>query len=66
MWCSQDGHPHINIHIHNILEDCELEQESVIKDYLITAVDGKNHQMLGIRENLVEAATCKDYLQVHP
>ena len=33
--------PNINIHINNILKDKELVQESVIKDYLITATDSK-------------------------
>ena len=33
--------PNINIHISNILKDNELEKKSVIKDYLITASDGK-------------------------
>lgn len=33
--------PNINIHIGNILQDRELVAESVIKDYLITAADGK-------------------------
>ena len=31
----------INIHIRNILEDSELHEESVVKEYLITASDGK-------------------------
>lgn len=37
--------PNINIHISNILKDNELEKESVIKDYLITASDGKNYNV---------------------
>jgi hypothetical protein len=32
--------PNISMHISNILKDRELEQYSVIKDYLITAADG--------------------------
>lgn len=34
----------INIHLKNIFEEGELESYSVIKDYLITASDGKNYQ----------------------
>lgn len=33
--------PNINIHIGNILSDKGLDKNSVIKDYLITAADGK-------------------------
>jgi hypothetical protein len=40
----QTSVPNVNIHIRNILEEKELEQDSVIKEYLITAADGKNYQ----------------------
>ncbi len=33
----------INIHLKNILEEGELKENSVIKDYLITASDGKKY-----------------------
>ena len=35
----------INIHIANILKDKELKADSVIKDYLTTASDGKNYKV---------------------
>nr|MDA3880908.1 RhuM family protein [Prolixibacteraceae bacterium] len=37
--------PNISMHISNILKDGELEQESVIKDYLTTAADGKEYNV---------------------
>jgi hypothetical protein len=36
--------PNINMHINNIFKEGELEAESVIKDFLITAADGKKYQ----------------------
>lgn len=37
--------PNISMHISNILEEGELEQNSVIKDYLTTAADGKEYNV---------------------
>jgi hypothetical protein len=37
--------PNISMHITNILNDNELAQNSVIKDYLSTAQDGKNYNV---------------------
>jgi len=37
--------PNISMHISNILKDGELEQNSVIKDYLTTAADGKEYNV---------------------
>jgi len=34
--------PNISMHISNILKSNELDSNSVIKDYLTTAPDGKN------------------------
>lgn len=37
--------PNVNMHISNILKDNELSRDSVIKDYLITASDGKQYNV---------------------
>ncbi|MDR0792085.1 MAG: virulence RhuM family protein [Chitinophagaceae bacterium] len=37
--------PNISMHISNILTDKELDANSVIKDYLTTAADGKNYNV---------------------
>ncbi len=37
--------PNVNIHISNILKENELDRNSVIKDYLITAADGKHYNV---------------------
>lgn len=37
--------PNISMHIKSILEDKELESNSVIKDYLTTAADGKEYNV---------------------
>ncbi len=35
----------VSLHIINILEENELDQNSVVKDYLTTALDGKNYNV---------------------
>lgn len=37
--------PNISIHISNILKESELDANSVIKEYLSTAADGKNYRV---------------------
>ena len=37
--------PNVSMHISNILNDGELRENSVVKDYLTTASDGKNYQV---------------------
>jgi hypothetical protein len=38
--------PNISMHISNILNDKELDEKSVIKDYLTTAADGKTYTVI--------------------
>jgi len=38
--------PNINIHIGNIFKENELDRNSVVKEYLTTAADGKNYRTL--------------------
>lgn len=44
---------YINIHIRNILAEGELDAESVIKDFLITASDGKNYRTMHYNLDMV-------------
>jgi hypothetical protein len=37
--------PNISMHISNILKDKELDSNSVVKDYLTTALDGKSYMV---------------------
>ncbi len=37
--------PNISMHISNILKDKELDEKSVVKDYLTTAADGKDYNV---------------------
>ncbi len=37
--------PNVSMHIKNIFEDKELRENSVIKDYLTTAKDGKKYNV---------------------
>ncbi len=40
----QTSKSNINIHLKNVFEDGELIEETVVKDYLTTAADGKNYK----------------------
>jgi len=40
----QTSVPNINMHLKNIFEEQELNEDSVIQDFLITAADGKNYR----------------------
>lgn len=48
--------PNVSMHISNMLKDRELYKDSVIKDYLTTANDGKTYQVniiiLVLRKNV--------------
>ena len=38
--------PNVSTHISNILKEKELDKDSVVKDYLTTAADGKDYQVV--------------------
>jgi hypothetical protein len=38
--------PNISMHIANILKENELNKDSVVKDFLTTAADGKNYNVV--------------------
>jgi hypothetical protein len=42
----------ISLHLINILEEKELDKNSVVKDYLTTAADGKNYNVTFYSEEL--------------
>ncbi len=52
LWLSQGGlaelyqtsKQNISLHIQNIYEEGELYEDSVVKEYLTTAADGKNYK----------------------
>jgi hypothetical protein len=46
--------PNISMHISNILKEGELEENSVIKDYLTTASDGKKYNVTFYCQKLSE------------
>jgi len=37
----------VSLHIRNIFKEGELEESSIVKDYLTTAADGKNGKRTG-------------------
>lgn len=42
----QTSKQNISLHIRNVFEECELREESVVKEYLTTAADGKSYRVL--------------------
>jgi len=41
----QTSIPNVSMHIRNIFREGELKEESVVKDFLTTAADGKTNQV---------------------
>ncbi len=62
--------PNISMHISNILKERELYKDSVVKDFLTTAADGKNYNVvctgglspcaLGIAQGPPRQRPCRD------
>ena len=42
----QTSKQNISLHIRNVFEEGELREESVVKEYLTTAADGKSYRVL--------------------
>ena len=62
--------PNISMHIANVLLDGELKQDSVIKNYLTTAADGKQYNVTfyslersGFGEQQADGGACGCYLR---
>ena len=56
--------PNISTHISNIFKDNELSRESVVKDYLTTAADGRKDILTGkgsISNDVAEAKAREEY-----
>ena len=41
----------VSLHLNNIFKENELERKSVVKEYLTTASDNKNSELLMLRNN---------------
>ena len=67
--------PNITMHISNILKEKELDQNSVCKDFLLTAADGKNYSVahyslsmilaIGFRINSVRGTQFRQWANRH-
>ncbi len=53
--------PNISMHIANILKEGELKQDSVIKEYLTTAADGKQYQVAHYSLEMILAIGFRGY-----
>lgn len=51
----QTSKQNVSLHIRNILSERELDENSVVKDYLTTAADGKNYRTLYYNLDMVLA-----------
>lgn len=52
--------PKVNMHISNILKERELSANSVIKNYLTTASDGKPYDVMGVSGDMRKEMNCQD------
>ena len=57
--------PNISMHISNILKDRELYADSVIKDYLTTASDGKEYKVIFYSHEMILAIGFTDKIEFH-
>ena len=57
--------PNISMHISNILKDSELFADSVIKDYLTTASDGKEYKVTFYSHEMILAIGFTDKIEFH-
>ena len=49
----------ISLHIKNIFEEGELNENSVVKEYLTTAADGKNYEVNHYNLDVIISAGCR-------
>ena len=54
--------PNISMHIANILKEKELNEISVVKNYLTTAADGKNYNVVFYSLEMILSAKRRDRL----
>jgi hypothetical protein len=58
--------PTINEHLRGLFEEGEVDRAATIRSFRIVRTEGSRHlKAIAGRSELVEAATCKPYLQVH-
>jgi hypothetical protein len=53
----------ISLHIRNIFEEKELQENSVVKEYLTTAADGKNYRVLHYNLDIYQCQ-CLSYITI--
>ena len=55
----------INYHLKKIFEDAELQESSVIQDFWITAVDGKNYNTKHYNLDLIQSGDTKAVININ-